>query len=124
DPKVSLIQPSSNELFQAPYNPPCLEHLINGLDHGRYSVLINFSPDCSICFPSLQIGSVRIWLSKVEPLLVAFNSQLKIFHTSLDDDASCKHPKRDIKSETFLNGQISQLSLYKKLQHIFDVLEA
>nr|GFA51158.1 hypothetical protein [Tanacetum cinerariifolium] len=58
----------------------------------------------SICFPSLQIGPVRIWLSMVEPLLVAFDSQLKIFHTSLDDDASCKHPKRDVKGETFLNA--------------------
>nr|GEY83440.1 hypothetical protein [Tanacetum cinerariifolium] len=45
-PEVSLVQPSSNELFQAPHNPPCLEHLINGLDHGRCSVLITFSPDC------------------------------------------------------------------------------
>nr|GFC84135.1 hypothetical protein [Tanacetum cinerariifolium] len=53
-----------------------------------------------LCFPSLQIGPVRIWLSKVEPLLVAFDSQLKIFHTSLDDDASCEHPKRDVKGET------------------------
>nr|GEX04215.1 retrovirus-related Pol polyprotein from transposon TNT 1-94 [Tanacetum cinerariifolium] len=68
----------------------------------------------SIRFPSLQIGLVRIWLSKVEPLLVAFDSQLKIFHTSLDDDAFYEHPKRDVKSEMFLNGQIRQLSLYKK----------
>nr|GFA27867.1 hypothetical protein [Tanacetum cinerariifolium] len=45
-PKVSLIQPSSNELFQAPHNPLCLEHLVNGLDHGCCSVLITFSPDC------------------------------------------------------------------------------
>nr|GEY30949.1 hypothetical protein [Tanacetum cinerariifolium] len=50
------------------------------------------------------IGPVHIWLSKVEPLLVAFDSQLKIFHTSLNDDASCKHPKRDVKSESFLNA--------------------
>nr|GFB20088.1 hypothetical protein [Tanacetum cinerariifolium] len=67
-----------------------------------------------IRFPSLHIGPVRIWLGKVEPLLVAFDSQLKIFYTSLDDDASCEHPKRDVKSETFLNCQIRQLSLYKK----------
>nr|GFB11808.1 hypothetical protein [Tanacetum cinerariifolium] len=31
-----------------------------------------------ICFTSLQIGTVRVGLRKVEPLLVAFNSQLKI----------------------------------------------
>nr|GFC72084.1 hypothetical protein [Tanacetum cinerariifolium] len=41
---------------------------------------------------------------KVEPLLVAFDSQLKIFHTSLDDDASCEHHKRDVKGESFLNA--------------------
>nr|GEY55603.1 hypothetical protein [Tanacetum cinerariifolium] len=58
----------------------------------------------SICFPALQIGPVHIWLRKVVPLLVAFDSQMKIFHTSLNDDASCKHPKRDVKSEAFLNA--------------------
>nr|GEW59006.1 hypothetical protein [Tanacetum cinerariifolium] len=143
-PKVSLTQPSSNELFQAPHNPPCLEHLVNGLNHGRCSVLITFSPDClwqilhpnpfqtiikisvnivehliaefvkQYMLPFASDGPIRIWLSKVEPLLVAFDSQLKIFHTSLDDDASCNHPKRDVKGETFLNGQIRQLSLNKK----------
>nr|GEZ64387.1 hypothetical protein [Tanacetum cinerariifolium] len=38
---------------------------------------------------------VCIQLSKVELLLVAFDTQLKVFHTLLDDDSSCKHPKRD-----------------------------
>nr|GFB49925.1 hypothetical protein [Tanacetum cinerariifolium] len=118
-PEVSLMQSSSNEPFQASHNPLCLEHLINGLDHGRFYVLITFSLDClwKILHPNpfqtiiksianiveCLIGPVRIWLSKVEPLLVAFDSQLKIFHTSLNDDASCKHPKRDIKIESFLN---------------------
>nr|GFC98677.1 hypothetical protein [Tanacetum cinerariifolium] len=45
-----------------------------------------------ICFTSLQIGSVRVGLRKVEPLLVAFHSQLKIFHSPLDDNAPGKHP--------------------------------
>nr|GFA35144.1 hypothetical protein [Tanacetum cinerariifolium]GFA53994.1 hypothetical protein [Tanacetum cinerariifolium] len=43
--EVSLIQSSSNKPFQASHNPPCLEHLVNGLDHGHCSVLITFSPD-------------------------------------------------------------------------------
>nr|GFB11205.1 hypothetical protein [Tanacetum cinerariifolium] len=59
-PKISLIQSSSNEPFQASHNPPCLEHLVNGLDHGRCSVLITFSPDCSIRFPSLQIRPMLV----------------------------------------------------------------
>nr|GEU91882.1 hypothetical protein [Tanacetum cinerariifolium] len=67
---------------------------------------------------------VRIRLSKVELLLVAFDTQLKVFYTSLDDDASCEHSKRDIKCKTFFNSQICQLALYKKQQHIFDVLDA
>nr|GFC15765.1 hypothetical protein [Tanacetum cinerariifolium] len=45
-----------------------------------------------ICFTSLQIGSIRVGLRKVEPLLVAFHSQLKIFHSPLDDNAPGKHP--------------------------------
>nr|GEU68305.1 putative ribonuclease H-like domain-containing protein [Tanacetum cinerariifolium] len=44
--EVSLIQPSSNEPFQAPHNPPSLEPFINGLDHGRCSVFITSYPDC------------------------------------------------------------------------------
>nr|GEV11916.1 hypothetical protein [Tanacetum cinerariifolium] len=45
-PEISLIQSSSNKPFQASHNPPCLEHLVNGLYHGRCSVLITFSPEC------------------------------------------------------------------------------
>nr|GEW28520.1 hypothetical protein [Tanacetum cinerariifolium] len=77
-----------------------------------------------VSFLALQIRSVRIQLSKVELLLVAFDTQLKVFHTSQNDDASCEHSKRDIKRKTFFDSQISQLALYKKQQHIFDVLDA
>nr|GFC22729.1 hypothetical protein [Tanacetum cinerariifolium] len=41
----------------------------------------------SICFTLLQIESIRVGLHKVEPFLVAFNSQLKIFYSPLDDNA-------------------------------------
>nr|GFB42454.1 hypothetical protein [Tanacetum cinerariifolium] len=78
----------------------------------------------SVSFLTLQIRPVGIQLSKVELLLVAFDTQLKVFHMSLDDDASCEHSKRDIKHKTFFDSQISQLALYKKQQHIFDVLDA
>nr|GFD02898.1 hypothetical protein [Tanacetum cinerariifolium] len=39
----------------------------------------------------LQIGTIRVRLRKVEPLLVAFNSQLKVFHSLFDDNAPGKH---------------------------------
>nr|GFB21007.1 hypothetical protein [Tanacetum cinerariifolium] len=68
--------------------------------------------------------SSRAVRTSVELLLVAFDSQLKVFHTPLEDDASCKHSKRDITRKTFFDCQISQLSLDKKQQHIFDVLNA
>nr|GFD34998.1 hypothetical protein [Tanacetum cinerariifolium] len=45
-----------------------------------------------ICFTLLQIGSIRVRLREIEPLLVAFHSQLKIFHSPLDDNALGKHP--------------------------------
>nr|GEV23726.1 hypothetical protein [Tanacetum cinerariifolium] len=64
----------------------------------------------------LQIRPVRIQLSKVELLLVDFNTQLKVFHTSLDDDASCKHPKRDVKSKTFLDQLIIVTSYCNPIQ--------
>ncbi|GJW47765.1 hypothetical protein Tco_0079411 [Tanacetum coccineum] len=38
-----------------------------------------------------EIGSVRVGFCEVEFLLITFNTQLKIFHTSLDDNSSCKH---------------------------------
>nr|GEU40248.1 hypothetical protein [Tanacetum cinerariifolium] len=50
----------------------------------------------------------------VELVLVAFDIELKVFHMPLDDDASCKHSKRDVKSKAFFDCQISQLSLNKK----------
>nr|GEV61217.1 hypothetical protein [Tanacetum cinerariifolium] len=68
--------------------------------------------------------SSRAVRTSVELLLVAFDTQLKVFHTPLDDDASCEHSKRDVKSKAFFDCQISQLSLDKKQQHIFDVLNA
>nr|GFD19205.1 hypothetical protein [Tanacetum cinerariifolium] len=37
-------------------------------------------------------GSVRVGLRKVELLLVAFHSQLKVFHSPLDDNAPGEHP--------------------------------
>ncbi|GJX22247.1 hypothetical protein Tco_0226692 [Tanacetum coccineum] len=40
---------------------------------------------------SSQIGSVRVRLCEVEFILIAFNTQLKIFHTPLDDHTSCEH---------------------------------
>nr|GFC78767.1 hypothetical protein [Tanacetum cinerariifolium] len=44
-----------------------------------------------ISFTSLQIGTVRVGLRKFEPFLVAFNSQVKVFHSPLDDNAPGKH---------------------------------
>nr|GFC97544.1 hypothetical protein [Tanacetum cinerariifolium] len=45
-----------------------------------------------ICFMSPQIGSVLVGLCKVELLLVAFHSQLNVFHSPLDDNAPGEHP--------------------------------
>nr|GFD38121.1 hypothetical protein [Tanacetum cinerariifolium] len=44
-----------------------------------------------ICFTSPQIGSIRVRLRKVELLSVAFHSQLKVFHSPLDDNAPGEH---------------------------------
>nr|GFD18124.1 hypothetical protein [Tanacetum cinerariifolium] len=44
-----------------------------------------------ICFTSPQIGSVHVGLRKVEPLLVAFHFQLKVFRSPLDDNAPGEH---------------------------------
>nr|GEW00432.1 hypothetical protein [Tanacetum cinerariifolium] len=49
-------------------------------------------------------------------------SGIEIFHTPLDDDASCKHSQRDIKSKAFINSEIGQLALNKEKQHVFNVL--
>nr|GFC24838.1 hypothetical protein [Tanacetum cinerariifolium] len=48
----------------------------------------------------------------------------EIFHTPLDDDASCKHSQKDIKSKAFIDSEIGQLSLHHKKQHVFNVLNA
>nr|GEZ84373.1 hypothetical protein [Tanacetum cinerariifolium] len=41
---------------------------------------------------------------EVELLLVAFDYQLKVFHTPLDHDASSKHSKRDVKGKAFFDS--------------------
>nr|GEU61239.1 hypothetical protein [Tanacetum cinerariifolium] len=82
------------------------------IDYGRYFIRITLRR---------SFNAVR---TSVELLLVAFDTQLKVFYAPLDHDASCKHSKRDVKIKTFFDCQISQLSLYKKQQHIFDVLNA
>ncbi|GKG26878.1 hypothetical protein Tco_0402581, partial [Tanacetum coccineum] len=43
-----------------------------------------------ISVSSSQIRSVRVRLCEVEFLLIAFNTQLKVFHTPLDDNTSCE----------------------------------
>nr|GFA07241.1 hypothetical protein [Tanacetum cinerariifolium] len=48
------------------------------------------------------IRMVRIRPCEVELLLVAFDTELKVFHTPLDYDASCKHSKRDVESPEFV----------------------
>nr|GFC39391.1 hypothetical protein [Tanacetum cinerariifolium] len=45
-----------------------------------------------------------------------------IFHTPLDDDASCEHSQRDIKRKAFINREIDQLTLNQEMQHVFSVL--
>nr|GEW89026.1 hypothetical protein [Tanacetum cinerariifolium] len=77
-----------------------------------------------VSFFALQIETVRIRPCEVELLLVAFDIELKVFHTPLDYDASCKHFKRDIESKAFFNCQTCQLSLNQEQQHIFYVLNA
>nr|GFB41079.1 hypothetical protein [Tanacetum cinerariifolium] len=57
-------------------------------------------------------------------VLVDDSSRIGIFHTSLDDDASCEHSQEDIKSKAFINSEIGQLALNLKKQHVFNVLNA
>nr|GEV28943.1 hypothetical protein [Tanacetum cinerariifolium] len=48
----------------------------------------------------------------------------RIFHTPLDDDASCEHSQGDIKSKAFINREIGQIALNQEKQHVFNVLNA
>nr|GEZ73699.1 reverse transcriptase domain-containing protein [Tanacetum cinerariifolium] len=46
----------------------------------------------------------------VELLLVAFDTELKVFDTPLDYDASCKHSKRDVESKAFFDSLLVAFS--------------
>nr|GFD06264.1 hypothetical protein [Tanacetum cinerariifolium] len=59
---------------------------------------------CRISLTSLQIRSVRVGPRQVELLLVAFNSQLKVFHAPLDDNAPGEHSQGDVKCKTLLDS--------------------
>nr|GEZ00545.1 hypothetical protein [Tanacetum cinerariifolium] len=67
-----------------------------------------------VSFLVLQIRSVHIRPCEVELLLVAFDTELKVFYTPLDYDASCKNSKRDVESKAFFDRQFCQLSLNQK----------
>nr|GEV42099.1 hypothetical protein [Tanacetum cinerariifolium] len=47
-----------------------------------------------------------------------------IFHTPLDDDASCDHSQGNIKSKAFINREIGQFALNQEKKHVFNVLNA
>nr|GEX49256.1 hypothetical protein [Tanacetum cinerariifolium] len=72
------------------------------IDCGRYFIRI-----------PLRLSS-KVVRTLVELLLVAFDTALKVFHTPLDYDDSCKHSKRNVESKAFFDCQICQLSLNKK----------
>ncbi|GKD88278.1 hypothetical protein Tco_1363785, partial [Tanacetum coccineum] len=52
-------------------------------------------PTVIVCSVWNFVGDIRpecLWLGDIELLLVAFNSQLKVFHSLKDDNTSRKHP--------------------------------
>nr|GEV37718.1 retrovirus-related Pol polyprotein from transposon TNT 1-94 [Tanacetum cinerariifolium] len=65
------------------------------IDYGKYCIRISFR------------RSSRVVRTSVKLLLVAFDTQLKVFHTPLDHDASCKHSKRDVEVMSLDNLEFS-----------------
>ncbi|GJX20062.1 hypothetical protein Tco_0222739 [Tanacetum coccineum] len=116
-PEVIFVFSASNELFQIPHQSPLEQLLIYHLDHdaGPFSVQLTPSSHWQVIYPQVvsnimknpsnrydalrvfvcsvwyQIGDVRsksLRLGDIKFLLVAFDSQLKVFHPLKDNNAS------------------------------------
>nr|GEZ29596.1 retrovirus-related Pol polyprotein from transposon TNT 1-94 [Tanacetum cinerariifolium] len=77
-----------------------------------------------ICFTSHQIETIRVGIRKVEPLLVAFNSQLKVFHSPFDDNAPEKARIKDLfggEVSTMMSPRGSIVASFENVESFFVV---
>ncbi|GKA98797.1 hypothetical protein Tco_0826734, partial [Tanacetum coccineum] len=63
----------------------------------------------------------RLRLGDIKLLLVAFDSQLKVFHPLKNDNTSGKHPQFHIQVENDTSLQIGEILLNYEKQHIFNI---
>nr|GEV65413.1 reverse transcriptase domain-containing protein [Tanacetum cinerariifolium] len=80
------------ELFPGSGNALCILFPTKSSGSLDFKVLIEGYEHVVMNCGSAQNRSVRVGLRKVEPLLVAFHSQLKVFYSPLDDNALGEHP--------------------------------
>ncbi|GKC39254.1 hypothetical protein Tco_1051638, partial [Tanacetum coccineum] len=90
-PEISSVVPSTNKLFETPHQPSFFQLLVNRLDHDISSFLLQCTPSSlwQVPFPDARFGG--FWLSDVDLLLVNFDSELKIFDSLLNNQASDEH---------------------------------
>ncbi|GJY02779.1 retrovirus-related pol polyprotein from transposon TNT 1-94 [Tanacetum coccineum] len=127
-PEVISVFSPSNILFQIPHQSPLKQLLIDHLDHdaGPFSIQVTPSPFWQIFHPevvsnimkhisdrydTLRVLVCSVWghfgdvrseslrLGDIKFLLVAFDSQLKVFHLLKNNNASGEHPQCYIQVE-------------------------
>nr|GEU42703.1 hypothetical protein [Tanacetum cinerariifolium] len=88
-PQVILVLSSSNKSFQVPYQPPFEHQLINRLDHdARPSYVRHIPVSLSVWSWTRDAGFECLRPGEIKLLLVAFDSQLKIFYPLKNNNAS------------------------------------
>nr|GEU40972.1 ribonuclease H-like domain, reverse transcriptase, RNA-dependent DNA polymerase [Tanacetum cinerariifolium] len=82
---------------------------------------LHMQSEASIINSDRQFLSIRVPYTELDVFGPGF---IEIFHTPLDDDASCEDSQEDIKSKAFINSEIGQLALNQEKQHVFNVSNA
>ncbi|GJR74783.1 hypothetical protein Tco_0087148 [Tanacetum coccineum] len=72
-------------------------------------------------FPDAGFGS--FWLGDVDLLLVTFDSQLKIFDSLLNNQASSKHSQCYCEVGNIIAREIYESVLNNKEKHVLDVID-
>nr|GEW80918.1 hypothetical protein [Tanacetum cinerariifolium]GEW88014.1 hypothetical protein [Tanacetum cinerariifolium] len=65
----------------------------------------------------------RLRPGDIKLLLVAFDSQLKVFHPLKNDNASGKHPQCDVQVEKVISFQIGEIFLNQETNHVFNIMQ-
>ncbi|GKB31325.1 hypothetical protein Tco_0870726 [Tanacetum coccineum] len=147
-PEVSFVVPSTNKPFEAPHHPSFFQLLVNRLDHDISSFLFQCTPSSlwqllhsdilcdgvnindslrvliwSVWAPFPDAGFGSFGFGDVDFLMVTFDSQLKIFDSLLNNQASGEHSQCYCEVGNIIAREICKPILNNKEKHVLDSID-